>query len=441
MITKLTMKRTLILFGIMWCFTHTQHSVHAQESQIMSVTPPLFQLSVTPGSLWQSSIKVINSNPYPLTVYAEVVNFEALNESGQGKFTPLLGEEKGASTLGSWINIAPGPHTIPDEQSIEIPLFVDVPKDASPGGHYAAVLITTQPPQSSEDRLAVRTSQAVTALFFARVEGDVDEKGSIREFTTIRSFLQRPEAEFSLRFENKGNVHLQPKGNIIITNMWGTERGVIPINYQTHFGNVLPNSIRDFKFTWSSEYNITDVGRYKALVTLAYGENGIQSASAVTYFWVIPLKATLITLLVLILAIAGIVWMIKAYVRRMLILAGVDVNQKKQKSEPVDAVAQKKESKTKVSYHKVSAPIRDGVLDLRRRLDTAEESLDIIKTIFSFVLTYKTFFVSVCILIAMFVGLVLYIDQAMVEDKEYTVTITEGESEQKLEGADIVPTE
>lgn len=436
-----TYKETVVWYALAFvclCIVGMPYHADAQDAQIMSVTPPLFQLSIVPGSLWQSSVKVVNGNPYPLTVYAEVVNFEASGEAGQGKFLPLLGEEKDASTLGAWINIAPGPHVIQSEQSKEIPIFVEAPSNAAPGGHYAAVLITTQPPENSPDRLAVRTSQAVTSLFFARVEGEVNEQGSIREFTTTHSFAQKPEAEFSLRFENKGNVHLQPKGNIIITNMWGTERGMIPINSQSHFGNVLPQSIRNFKFTWSSDYKVTDIGRYKAIVTLAFGESGVKSASATAYFWVIPIKTTLITLLIITLCIVGIVWMIRAYVRRMLALAGVDMQQPKRI--PTEARTESRSatlSTKKVSYRKVSAPIRDGVLDLRRRLDTAQESFDVVKTIVSFIVQYKIFFLSVGALIVMFIGLVIYIDQATIEDVDYTVIINEGDSEKKLDSSII----
>ncbi len=429
--------RAALLFAV-FVFLLPSSVSRAQEAQIMSVTPPLFQLSVVPGGIWQSSIKVVNSNPYPLTVYAEVVNFEALGEFGQGRFTPLIGQEKDGSMLASWINIPVGPHVIPNEQSKEISFFVEVPKDASPGGHYAAVLITTQPPENSKERVAVRTSQAVTSLFFARVEGDIDERGTIREFTTANSFLQRPEAEFSLRFENQGNVHLQPKGNIIITNMWGTERGMIPINSQTHFGNVLPKSIRNFEFTWKSDYKVTDVGRYKAIVTLAYGEDGIKSASAITYFWVIPVKATLITLLILFTCIALIVWMIKAYIRRVLTLAGVDVDHMKKSTKPVASLTHVSHATPKkITYRKVAAPIRSGVLDLRHRLDTAHESLDTVKTVIAFILQYKKFFISLLLLIAMFIGLVIYIDHATVEDTDYTIIINEGDSVKKLESDEI----
>ena len=70
----------------------------------------------------------------------------------------------------------------------------------------------------------------------------------------------------------------------------------IPINAQTHFGNVLPNSIRKFEFTWKGEQSLSDIGRYKAVVTLGYGIEGRKFQSSATYFWVIPVKSVLMVL-------------------------------------------------------------------------------------------------------------------------------------------------
>jgi len=393
----------------------------AQTSQILSVTPPLFQLSMLPGDVWQSTIKVVNGNNYPISVYAEVVNFQATGERGQGKFIPIISGEENQenTTLAEWIEINRGPFQILPEQAREIPFFVVLPDDAPPGGHYAAVLITTQAPDGGS--MAVVTSQSVTSLFFVRVEGDVQESGSIREFRTLKSFAEIPKAEFSLRFENKGNVHLQPRGNIVITNMWGTERGVIPVNYQTNFGNVLPKSIRDYRFSWESDFNISDIGRYKAEVTLVYGDREVRNEFAVAYFWVIPLKGTLITLSVLALFIVLITWMVKAYVRRMLTLAGVDINQVKKEND-----SQKiSEIHKKLYYRDVSAPIKDGVLDLRKQLSGAEDGTSKMSTIIHFVKEYKKFFISVGILTCIGVTLTVYIRLATEEHTRYNITIEE----------------
>jgi hypothetical protein len=408
------------------------HSASAQERQALSVTPPLFQLSALPGDIWQSSVKVVNSNRYPLTVYTEVVNFKPVGESGQGSFVPLVNTAE-KTTLASWISASEGPHVVPPEQSKDISFIVEIPNDAPPGGHYAAILVSTEPPETT-DALSVKASQAVTSLFFVRIEGDVEEAGTIREFRALDSFLARPNAEFSLRFENKGNVHLQPRGDIVITNMWGTERGVIPVNYQTHFGNVLPESIRDFRFTWRSDFSITDIGRYKAIATLAYGEDGIKSTSATTYFWVIPLRGTLITLLAFASFIALVVYMVKAYVRRMLVLAGVDIKREHfHEGDQSGTLTLGSQS----TYRKVSAPIRDGVLDLRKRLHNRNEKDTMLKTVVEFIRNYKIFFISLGALIVMGVLVAAYIGGVTDEDQQYEVIIKEPGNETILEGSDI----
>lgn len=412
-------------------------SVNAQSSQILSVTPPLFQITALPGDVWQSTIKVVNGNPFPMTVYAEVVNFSPTGENGQGEFFSVKKDEAqiidtsdtDGATLAEWVEIPPGPHQIQPEQTQEISFIVDIPKNASPGGHYAAVLISTEPPNNIANGPLVRTSQAVTSLFFLRVEGDVIEQGSIREFRLSDSILEKPQAEFSLRFENKGNVHLLPRGEIRITNMWGTERGVIPVNYQTQFGNVLPKSIREYHYTWSSDFNLSDIGRYKAIVTLGYGTDGVKSESATVYFWVIPLKATLIVVSILTLIISSLVWMVRAYVRRMLILAGVDPKEGHVHlhTTPRSMLWERGQPNTRsVPQTHITAPLRYGVLDLRARMHATRETMDVMETIIGFVRVYKKFFISLLIIIIIFIITVMYIAKATEEHNRYQITVDEG---------------
>lgn len=397
--------------------------VHAQTAQMLTVTPPLYQISVNPGQLWQSTLKVVNSNEYPLTVYAEVVNFEAQGEAGQGKFIPIVGDTSERATLAEWIEIGAGPYVIPPEQTIDLSFFVEVPTDAPPGGHFAAILVSTEPPQIDDDMIALKTSQAITSLFFMRVEGDVVEKGDVREFTVLDRSLELPEAQFSLRFENKGNVLLQPRGAIIITNMWGKERGVIPINSQTHFGNVLPKSIRNFNFTWKGEKSLTEIGRYRAEVSLAYGESGSQSAHAITYFWIIPIRATLFTLLAIGLFVAAVTWMVRRYIHNMLILAGVDVD-----AERARAREERDERKNAARTVRRNAilPLEVGAKEFQQRLIGRSALFEVPGAILQFIWQYKVFFGSVLFLIASFIAIVLYVSDAAEGTKDYEVTITEG---------------
>ncbi len=261
----------------------------------------------------------------------------------------------------------------------------------------------------------------MTSLFFVRIEGDVIEKGDIRELSVLDRSIELPEAEFSLRFENKGNVHIQPKGHIIITNMWGTERGIIPVNNKTNFGNVLPGTIRDFKFTWKGERSFTDIGRYKAVATLAYGIDGVQTVTAATFFWILPIKAALITISSILIFIWLVTKMVRAYIRRMLTLAGVDVDELKNQKNIQDTDSQSSSDVKMPSYRNVALPLKSGVSDLTTRLHTSHERFSVLKTILIFVWNYKFFFVSILFLIGAFIGGVLYIQDASRTDRTYEV--------------------
>lgn len=410
--------------------------LHAQ-SQALTVTPPLFQISIEPGSVWQSSIKVANSNEFPLTVYAQVVNFAAEGEGGKGKFIPVLNKSESQGTFAEWIEISEGPHVIPEGQTGDISFFVDVPHDAAPGGHFAAILIETKPPDDTNAEVfSVGTSQAVASLFFARVEGDVIESADIREFSVTERIVEIPDAEFSLRFENKGNVHVQPRGNIVIKNMWGTERGVIPVNNKTHYGNVLPGTIRDFRFTWKGEQSVADIGRYSAEAMLTYGDDDIKSATSVTYFWVVPLKATVIVLTTLISLIWFITFAVRAYIRRMLTLAGVDVEtlDKPHEAMSVRASDDAVNDVHLTSYKIVTKPLRDGAQDFSKRLRSVHEFFGVIRMITEFVWHYKLFFVTLLILVTAFVLGVAYVSEVSERGKAYEVTIDEGDATMVITG-------
>lgn len=430
------MKKFLVHFYVLiFLLVFFAPSAVSAQSLSLSVTPPLFQLSVERGDIWQSSIKVLNTNRDDLVVYAEVVNFLPEGEHGHGRFIPILDSRENTGTLAEWIDVSPGPHVIQPEQTKNINFFVDVPDDAPPGGHFAAILITTRPIDDSGEKMLLKTSQAVTSLFFVRIEGDVIEEGTIREFSMEKTFIPTPEADFILRFENKGNVHLQPRGNIVITNMWGNERGVIPINHLSHFGNVLPNSIREFNFSWKSEPSVSEIGRYKAVVTLGYGQNGIKNTSSETYFWVLPVKGTIITLGSIALFILFIAWVIRLYIRRMLALAGVDVNSLQKEEVQKDAardVEQISEPDTEVKSFatiKMSAPVRSGVSDFKNRMSGVSQSVDVVKTFFEFIWSYKLFFSSVIIITIGFIAGVLFISDASKDGKNYEVVIDrDGES-------------
>jgi len=386
----------------------------AQASLSLSVSPTLFEMTASPGQEWESVIRVINSNPYDIKVFADAVNFAPQGESGQSRFLPIIAGEAAGQTLAEWIKVQEGDLIIPAEQTLEVPFTITVPEDAPPGGHFAAVLIGTKSLTNTPEALQLETSQVVTSLVFLRVTGDVVESGSIREFRSTKRIAETPKMDFELRFENKGNVHVLPQGEIKIFNMWGQERGVIPVNRQTLFGNVLPEQIRKYSFTWTGDWSVADMGRYTAVATLAYGVDQRQFDDSETSFWVIPWKIAGIILLVLFGFISLVTWAIKLYIRKMLAMAGVDASISGAAGYP-DRVMHRPVS--------VVAPIGAGILDLRNRFNTSDTLSQKISSALSFLVTYKIFFGMITVGLFFLGTVVWYVQNASVEKRGYEIII------------------
>ena len=429
-------------------------SVFAQAGSLaLTITPPIFQMTVTPGTDWKSAIKVTNNNTYDITVYASVLNFEASGEGGGSRFIPIVheNEETVGRLLSDWIIVSPQPFPIPAGKSINVPYMIRTPFDAEPGGHYAAIMIGTRPVVQEEGGSSMKISSLISSLIFAKVEGEVVELGRIREFSTEKSFYQTPEAQFSLRFENVGNVHMIPRGDIIITNMWGKERGRIKINENIGYGTVLPGVIRNFKYEWTGEDNIFEIGRYSAVATIVYGEEERQSEYYTTSFWVIPMKPVLSVLGFLVLFIGFIYWSIRRYIRKSLELElkytqmynaqlkASQANQLRQQpaSRPVPAqqpvqqrvvrpapqqIIQRPVQKMRPQLQTLARPIINGAVDLRSLGSTQageNEAEERPQNALGFLNKYKLFFIFITVLIAGGVIISQFFGEVLVPERNF----------------------
>lgn len=438
MILTSRIKLNRILYIFFWItaliFFGSIGQVWAQNSMTLSISPSLYDISIEPGQEWRSTLRIINVNNYDITVYVEVTNFRPQGEGGDGRFSPIPAEGGDGVSLAEWFQIEKTPIVIPREKSMEVPFSVTVPFGASPGGHFAAILVGTKPLVAEPGQARVQTSQMITSLFFARVAGDIHELGSIREFTTEGTYLSSPEVTFDMRFENKGNVHLQPQGDIRIKNMWGQERGIIPINQASQFGNVLPESIRKFTFNWKGEWSISDIGRYTAEATLAYGAEERQFASAKTIFWVIPFKLILGIVIVIAIFTAIVTWLVRLYVRHMLKLAGINIYDKKLLPNPnVDPTALRITKKPKLS-----APVEAGLFEFKEKMQGSVSWFDFAKVLANFVLLYRLFFFGLLLVGLFFAVLIWYFTNANTDQRSYEITYLNTDASVKLSSEEII---
>lgn len=280
----------------------------------IQVSAPIYNFSIDPGESAQEIVKVRNVGDTVRTFYPEVFDFKPLNETGTPEFIIDAQDDSYIYSLSSWIKISTEGIKLAPNESSALNFVINVPADAESGGHYAGILFGTSPPKVGGTQIAI--SNKVGSLILVRVAGDASEQANVEEFSTPKSFLENGPVSFTVRINNTGNVHLQPKGNIEIKNTFGKTVETITVNKDS--ANILPNSIRSFldnegdNLTWSPG-GLT-IGKFTANLTLAYGDPTKNLTDTIS-FWIVPWKILLALLLLLIIIILVTVFLVKKYNR------------------------------------------------------------------------------------------------------------------------------
>ena len=298
----------------------------AQESLSLVIEPSRLEISIAPGETWNAEFVIANPNSYPVTLHAAVADFDPQGEMGVGRLVPPTEDLESVTYSASrWVTFGKPSFAIEAEQSTTLPISLAVPEVAEPGTHVAALIVGTR---AGEEVGQLGVSANVTSLLLVKVLGDVTRDGFIREFVTSQRTYNGSDVDFTVRFENAGNTHLTPRGEVVITNIWGRERGRIPVNAATAFDIVLPKRVGDFSFTWSGSENAFDIGPYRATLTMssearsasggADEEDGNETVfTASTFFWIIPWGPLVLVGSILLLFFAAVALVTRMIVRRV----------------------------------------------------------------------------------------------------------------------------
>src|ERR1700687_2291785 len=141
-----------------------------------TITPPRLELSGDPGQAIKGEIKLYNDKTTPQTFYFVVLDFEARDETGNPQFVST------SDGLDSWIKVQPS-QVLGPKQEKTIPFSLTIPQNIDPGGYFAGIFATTNPPQPQGGQVTL--SSQIGSLVFLRVNGNVPQSTSILEFATI----------------------------------------------------------------------------------------------------------------------------------------------------------------------------------------------------------------------------------------------------------------
>lgn len=289
-----------VTFGLL-LFTLSRQASAQEILRTFTVSPPVIETTIKPGGYMEGKMKIFNESTTPLTFDASLQDFIVDNDEGR----PTILQEDTLSnkySASSWIAVYPHTFTVQPKERFEVSYYINVPKNARPGGRYATVVFK---PRSSLSVAGTGTAvqTQIGSLFYISVDGPITEKAEVTKFDAKR-FVENGPITIFTSIKNLSDLHIRPKGYIKVINMLGKQSYVTPL---TEY-NIFPEAQRNYENTFGKKFMF---GRYKAELIASYGKNNNLPLTATIYFWVFPWKIVLILIVIIITAVLGYLYMKK----------------------------------------------------------------------------------------------------------------------------------
>lgn len=284
--------------------------------QALEIGPPVVNLVTDPGKKLTTTLSLRDISSSSLVVTNEIDDFTAAGEDGTPKVI-LDPTEANPYSLKTWI--APIPSINLKSRDLKsVPVTINVPANAAPGGYYGIIRFTGTPPNLNGDS-GVSLNASLGALVFIRVNGAASESMNIEEFSSnnggaTKTFFETAPVSFVVRLKNTGNVYEQPTGLVTVKDMFGHTTATLLINADQH--TILSNTIRKFEASMDSSVLGSRMlfGKYSAHLDVNYGTANTKISKDFT-FWVIPWKLITFGVLAIAAVVIGLFFLVRRYNR------------------------------------------------------------------------------------------------------------------------------
>lgn len=271
----------------------------AAEAAAITVSPA-FQDILLPGAVSSKDVSVTFSNQSSSaqTYRLSAVDFGSLDESGGVAFLGVPNSElEHRYGLVSWITLEKDQIFLPPAGSAKVTVHIDNRASLAPGGHYAAILATsTGEPDATQDKTKVNLRQIIASLLLVRKEGGAEIGLNAAGITLGAHGLYNLPKLVTLRFQNPGNVHVVPRGTVIVKDPSG--RAVLTGLINENSEIILPQSFRQIRVTLTTLKSAWAPGRYVLISSFRYDGTSDLRTSKVS-FWYMGMALTILFLTLL----------------------------------------------------------------------------------------------------------------------------------------------
>lgn len=282
----------------------------AQDTAGVGIKPAIIEDKVDPKEVMSYSVELKNLGPADQIFYLSKRDIIGVEGGGSPIFANNHSELTGYE-LSEWISLEKDSLMIPAGKTETVNFTLNVPENASPGGHFGAIVVSVEPPEMRNSGASI--GYEVANIVSIRVAGEVLESAQIRQFSTKKFIHSSTNVDFLVRVENEGNTLVKPIGPMEISNMFGKK--VATLQFNESLSGVFPKSTKNYELNWTSDN--PGFGRYEAVLSAVYGDEGRKSTmSSTVTFWILPMNIVGPALGILVVLFLVIYFGVRMYVKR-----------------------------------------------------------------------------------------------------------------------------
>jgi hypothetical protein len=269
----------LLIFGILLV-----PNTAGATTKGISVSPALKEVTLDADAADVTfSFGITNTTSETMNLRLSMLDFGSLNEAGGIAFLGRSGQETTTYGLRQWIVLEKDTLTLRPGESQELHATVVNRSALAPGGHYGAIVVTSEQEDIDDQSVAVLPSASVLVLLKKSGGEHIDLQ--LPRIVSPHSIIGLPR-EVSLRFRNDGNTHAVPRGTVKLQDPFKHIIGRGIINEDSGF--ILPESHRVYKVQFNSAPKGWMPGRYALITTWRY-DGTEKTVTTVTHIWYIGL--------------------------------------------------------------------------------------------------------------------------------------------------------
>ncbi len=261
-----------------------------------TVTPMIQEVILDEGETGEMYLATVTNETENLATFElSVLDFGSLDESGGIAFLGATGELEEKYALASWIEPEASEVTLQSGETRSIKVRIENRENLSPGGHYGA-LIFKNTSAARPDTPSVAINQIFASLVLVKKTGGAKYSLELASLEYADRWF-RFERTIAPRFQNAGNVHVVPRGEVQVTDPIGrvVYRGIL----NEGSAIILPETFREYSLRLFSVERAFLPGYYSLDFSYRYDGRDEKThwSKSFFYFPAFPSLATVVIVL------------------------------------------------------------------------------------------------------------------------------------------------